>query len=174
MSFTDWVKESNNKYVYVSFKSRVISPDSGKIKLIKHEHEIFKLREEDIVTKKHFVSTNEKINQTNRYERSDCSTSNSSDNSNNSEDLISCREFLSCLQDDKDNNDKEESDLESPHSLPKNDTEILLENYERKQLEDTLKILKKRYSKNKTIKNKNTDGVKKKRGRPKKITNITI
>ncbi len=53
MSFADWVKESNNKYTYVSFKPKVISPNSGKIKLIKHEQEIFKISEEDMVIKKH-------------------------------------------------------------------------------------------------------------------------
>jgi hypothetical protein len=176
MSFDDWIKEANKTYIYVSFVSKGTSANSGKIKLIKHEQEIFKLRDEDITIKKYLLSVNDKINQTNG---SDCqdnlNCSNSYKNLNNLDNRISCREFLTCLQNEKDNNDnneKEESDQESPHGLPKNDTEILLENYKRKQLENTLKILKKRYSKNKII--KNTDGDKKKRGRPKKITNITI
>jgi hypothetical protein len=43
----------SHEYIYVSFVSKGTSANSGKIKLIKHEHEIFKLRDEDITIKKY-------------------------------------------------------------------------------------------------------------------------
>ncbi len=160
MSFDDWVKEAKNKYVYVGFKSTDISPDNKKVKLLKHEEELYVVRTEHIghSHKKQFFT--QKINKL-----TSCCSANTNDNLDNNHSAF-CRDFIEKQQE----NTQEYIQNQTIDESEKLYLDILQENIKKKQLENTLKIIKQRYHKNKATNKTLDNGTTKKRGRPKKVT----
>ena len=121
MSFHDWVKEANNSNVYISLKSKVVSPNSGKIKLIKYEQEDICVSEKSIAFKKQLFSNKINFSEDRLY----------LDNLT----AISCRESLNNLE--QENNEK-------------SSLEIIQEKIIKKHLKDGIKCIKECYKTNKS------------------------